>query len=99
MTRILDPSATLRDLAYDAAVLLWSAVAFTVLVAGVTVTISLLVFVVGAAVWLGFALAARATTAVDRRLAGWRRGAPVPAVYRRPVEPGFAGRVRAVTGD
>jgi hypothetical protein len=101
MTRssVLDPTATVRDLAYDAAVLGWSAVAFGVLVAGVTVTASLLVFVVGAVVWLGFAYAARLTTAVDRRLAGWRRGAPVPAVYRPPAAPGFAGRLRAVTGD
>ncbi|MGE5747080.1 MAG: hypothetical protein ACM33U_07460 [Solirubrobacterales bacterium] len=37
----------LRDLVYAAAVFLWSIVAFTVLVTGVSVTVSLIVFIVG----------------------------------------------------
>jgi hypothetical protein len=51
------------------------------------------------AVWLGFALALRATTTLDRRLAGWQRRESVPAAYRRPPARGFLPLLRTVTGD
>lgn len=91
--------AALRDVVYAGAALAWSVAAFAVLVTGVTVTASLLVFVVGVLVWLGFAYAARWTTKVDRRLAGWQRDAPVAASYRRPDARGFAALLKTVTTD
>src|SRR5215208_5758380 len=73
-------TSALRDLVYAGAVLLWSIAAFTILVTGVSVTASLLVFVIGVFVWIGFAYVLRWTTRVDRRLAGWQRKERVPAV-------------------
>jgi hypothetical protein len=92
-------ASRLRDLLYCCAIFAWSAVAFTVLVTGVTLTLSLIVFVVGVFVWVGFAYAARWTTRVDRRLAGWRRHDPVPAVYRDPPARGFMPLLKTVTSD
>jgi hypothetical protein len=40
---------------YSLAVFLWSIAAFTILVTGVSVTASLLIFVIGVFVWVGFA--------------------------------------------
>lgn len=91
--------SALRDLVYAGAVLLWSVVAFAVLVAGATVTASCLVLVVGVFVWIGFAYAARWTTSVDRRLAGWQRGERVRAEYRRPAARGLTPLLRTVTTD
>lgn len=91
--------SALRDLVYDAAVFLWSVVAFTVLVTGVTVTVSVLVLFIGVFVWIGFAYLVRWTTWVDRRLAGWQRGERVQAVYRRPHARGFFPLLRAVSSD
>jgi hypothetical protein len=45
-------TSALRDLGYDAAVFVWSIVAFTVLVTGVSVAASLLVLIVGVFVWI-----------------------------------------------
>ena len=89
----------LRDLVYCAAVFLWSIVAFTVLVTGVSVTLSLIVFIVGIFVWVGFAYVVRWTTRVDRRLAGWQRGERIEAEYRRPPAPGFIALLKTVTAD
>jgi hypothetical protein len=89
----------LRDLVYLGAVFLWSIAAFTILVTGVAVTASLLVFVVGVFVWIGFAYVARWTTSVDRRLAGWQRHEHVPAVYRRPPARGFMPLVKTISTD
>src|SRR5215216_45672 len=66
-----------RDVAYLMAVLAWSIVGFGVWIAGLSATVSLLVFVVGVFVWIGFAHVMRWTTSVDRRLAGWLRREPV----------------------
>ena len=91
-------TSSLRDLGYDGAVFLWSIVAFTILVAGVSVTASLLVLVIGVFVWVGFAYIVRRTTWVDRRLAGWQRKErvrDVPVRVLRPVpqqQPGVARR-------
>jgi hypothetical protein len=91
--------SSLRDLLYDGAVFLWSIVAFTILVAGVAVTASLIVFVVGVFVWTGFVYVVRWTTRVDRALAGWQRKQRVQAVYRRPVADGFMPLLKAVSSD
>lgn len=72
--------SAVRDVGYAGAVLVWSVAGFSILVTGVAVTASLLVFVVGVLVWIGFAYVARWTTCVDRALAGWQRNQRVPAV-------------------
>jgi hypothetical protein len=91
-------ASALRDLVYDGAVFLWSIVAFTVLVTGVSLTLSLLVFIVGVFVWIGFVYVMRWTTRIDRRLAGWQRHEQVDAVYRRPPG-GLIPLLKTVTTD
>ena len=91
--------SALRDLLYAGAVFLWSIVGFTVLVTGASLTVSLLVLVIGVFVWIGFAYVVRWTTRVDRGLAGWQRNENVPAVYRRPAESGFVPLLRTVSTD
>ncbi|MGE5408998.1 MAG: sensor histidine kinase [Syntrophothermus sp.] len=88
-----------RDLLYIGAVGIWSVVAFCVWVTCLSLTLSLLVFVVGIFVWLGSVYAFRWTTWVDRRLVGWARGERIAAVYREPEEPGLLARLRCVTAD
>ncbi len=93
---------SLRDVGYSGAVLVWSIVGFTILVSGVTVTLSLLALlalVVGVLAWIGLAYVARWTTWVDRGLAGWRRRERVPAIYRRPATRGFLPFVKALSTD
>jgi hypothetical protein len=90
---------SLRDVAYCAAVFGWSIAGFTILVTGLAVTASLLVFVVGVLVWIGFVYVARATTWVDRTLAGWQRHERLPARYRRAGEPGVIPFTRTLTTD
>jgi hypothetical protein len=92
-------TSALRDLVYSGAVFAWSIAAFTILVTGIAVTASLLIFVIGAFVWVGFAYAMRWTTWVDRRLAGWQRNAPVRATYRRSPAGGFGPLLKRVTAD
>lgn len=92
-------TSSLRDVVYAGAIYLWSMVAFTVLVTGVSLTLSLIVLIVGVFVWVGFAHVMRWTTSVDRRLAAWRNQQPVPAAYREPAEPGFVPLLKTVTTD
>jgi hypothetical protein len=91
--------SALRDVVYAGAVFVWSIVAFTILVTGVSVTASFLVLVIGVFVWIGFAYVMRWTTWVDRRLAGWQRKERVPAVYRRPPARGFVPLLKTVSSD
>jgi signal transduction histidine kinase len=92
-------STAARELVYLLAVLAMSIIEFAVWVTGVSVTVSLLVLIIGVAVWLGAAYAFRATAAVDRRLAGWLRREPIPGLYRTAEGRGIGARVRAVTTD
>jgi uncharacterized membrane protein YdfJ with MMPL/SSD domain len=92
-------TAAVRDLVYCAGIFLWSIAAFTVLVTGVSLTASLLLFVAGVFVWVGFVYVVRWTTWVDRRLAGWQRRKPLRAAYRRPAERGFLPLLRTVSAD
>jgi len=87
------------DLAYLVAMLALSVLAFVVWVTGLTVTLSLLLFVVGFLVWIGTAYLFRWTVAIDRALAGWSRGERIAGVYRRPDRPGILARLRSVTAD
>jgi hypothetical protein len=89
----------LRAVAYAAAVLAWSLVGFTILVTGVSVVASTLALIVGIFVWLGFVYVLRWTTWVDRRLAGWQRGRPVGAVYRRADTAGIVPTLKTVSSD
>jgi signal transduction histidine kinase len=88
-----------RDLGYLVAIFLSSIVAFCVWVTCLSLTVSLLVFVVGAFVWIGSVYAFRWTTWIDRRLAGWIRGEQVGAVYRRPRKSGVLELLRCLTTD
>jgi hypothetical protein len=58
-----------------------------------------LMLVVGVLVWVGFVHLARATTWVDRTLAGWQRHERLPARYRRADEPGPVAYTRTLTTD
>ena len=92
-------TSAVRDLVYAGAVFLWSIAAFTILVTGVSVTASLLVFVIGVFVWIGFAYVVRWTTWVGRWLVGWQRREPVRVVYRRPATRGVVPLLKAVSSD
>jgi hypothetical protein len=91
--------SALRDLVYDGAVAVWSIVAFTILVTGAALTLSLIVLIIGVFVWVGFVYVVRWTTWIDRPLAGWRRHERIPAVYRRPAAPGFVPLLKTVSAD
>jgi signal transduction histidine kinase len=88
-----------RDFVYLLGMLCMSIVAFVVWVTGVSVTLSLLVLVVGVFVWLATAYVFRGTATLDRRLAGWLRREPIPGVYRVPPRPGVLAQLRSVTTD
>ena len=92
-------STAVRDFVYMLAVLGTSILAFIVWVTGLSLTISLLVLIVGALVWLGTAYVFRWTATIDRYLAGWLRRESIPGVYRAPGAPGLLARLRSVTKD
>jgi hypothetical protein len=87
-----------RDLAYLLVVLATSIVEFVVWVAGVSLSASLLVLVIGALVWLATASTFRLAADVDRRTAGWYRRRPIRGDYRAARD-AWLPRVRAVTTD
>ncbi|MGE0067406.1 MAG: sensor histidine kinase [Solirubrobacterales bacterium] len=87
------------DLAYLGAILATSVLAFCVWVTALSLTLSLLVFVVGAFVWLGSVYVFRWTTWLDRKLAGWSRTEPIAAVYRQPRAAGVIEQLRCLTTD
>jgi signal transduction histidine kinase len=76
-----------------------SIIGFVVWVTGLTVTLSLLVLVIGLFVWLATAYVFRGTATIDRLLAGWLRGRTIPGVYRVPARRGVFARLRSVTTD
>jgi hypothetical protein len=71
-----------RDLLYVLAVLPLSIAGFTIVVTGVSITLSLAILVVGAFAWLGTVALVRVAADWDRRLAGWYRAAPITPSYR-----------------
>ena len=87
------------DFAYLVAVLGTSVLGFCVWVGALSVTLSLIVFVVGAAVWYGSVYLFRWTTWIDRKLAAWVRDEEIVAVYREPRSTGVLERLRCVTAD
>src|SRR5262249_48324521 len=64
---------------------------------GLSVTISLLVLIIGVVVWYGTVYVFRWTVWIDRRLGGWLRGSPIEGVYRQSPTGNFFSRLRTVT--
>jgi signal transduction histidine kinase len=91
--------SAVRDFGYLLAVFVLSIVGFVVWVTGLSLTAGLLVLIVGFLVWLATVYTFRGLATIDRRLAGWLRGRPIPGVYRKPADGGVGARVRAVTRD
>ena len=92
-------SRVVRDLGYCAAVFAWSFVALAIVLTGFALTASLIFLGIGVVVWIGFVLAARLTTAVDRSLARWHSGRPIAAVYERSPARGFVPLLKTLTYD
>ncbi len=88
-----------RDLAYLGLGGLTAIVGFCVWVTAVTVTLSLLVFIIGLPVFLLSAIAFRWTAELDRRNAALLVGKPLRAGYRVHRGEGFLERLRTTAGD
>jgi signal transduction histidine kinase len=88
-----------KDVLYLFAMFAMSIVGFVVWVTGLSVTAGLLVLIVGVPMWLVTAYVSRWTAGVDRRLAGWRRGRPIAAVYRQPQSSSLPARLKTITID
>jgi len=87
------------DLAYLALGGLTGIVAFCVWVTAVSVTLPLLVFIIGLPVFLLSAIAFRWTAELDRRNAALIRGEPLRARYRDHRGESFLARLRTTAGD
>jgi signal transduction histidine kinase len=87
-----------RETAYLAIGLVTSSLAFTVWVVGVSLSLSLIVFVVGLPVAVGTAIAFRWTAELDRRNAAWLLRRPVRARYRE-LGHGLRGLLGSTLGD
>ncbi|HEY1539020.1 MAG TPA: sensor domain-containing protein [Solirubrobacteraceae bacterium] len=87
-----------RDTAYLTVGTLTSALALAVWITGVTLTLSLVVFVVGLPIVIASAVAFRWTAELDRRNAAWLLGRPVRGVYRGAGH-GLRARLRATLCD
>ncbi len=85
-----------RDFVYLLAVFCVSIIELVVWITGVALTIGLLVLIIGLFVWVATAYTFRGMATIDRRLAGWIRGKPIPGVYRPPSD---RSRVRTVSAD
>jgi signal transduction histidine kinase len=88
-----------REFIYLLGMLCMSIIGFVVWVTGLSVTLSLLVLIIGLLVWIGTAYAFRWTATLDRLMAGWLRRRPIPGVYRKPETRGLLARLRSVTTD
>jgi len=87
-----------RETAYLTIGLLTSSLALTVWVVGVSLSLSLIVFVVGLPVAAGTAIACRWTAELDRRNAARLLGRPVRARYRE-LGHGLRGLLGSTLGD
>lgn len=89
-----------RDFAFHATGLITSVLAFTVWVAGVSVTLSLAVTVLGILVALVFFWALRWIARIERRRASLVLAAPIGERYRRgEPDAGWFARLRAAAAD
>jgi signal transduction histidine kinase len=87
-----------RDLAYLVVVLPLSIVAFVVWVTGLSVTLSLIVFVIGIPVAIAWFWVNRGLADLERRRAAWVLGAPIPSAYRK-ADKGLTAQVKTRFGD
>ncbi|MDX6676881.1 MAG: hypothetical protein QOE31_933, partial [Solirubrobacteraceae bacterium] len=87
-----------RETAYLSIGLLTSSLAFCVWVVGVSLSLSLIVFVVGLPVAAGTAIAFRWTAELDRRNTAWLLRRPVRARYRK-LGRGLRGLLGSTLGD
>ena len=85
-----------RDFVYLLAVFCVSIIELVVWITGFALTIGLLVLIIGLFVWVATAYTFRGMATIDRRLAGWLRGKPIPGLYQPPRD---RSRVRTVTTD
>ena len=88
-----------RDLGYLVLALPMSIIAFTVWIAGLSVSASLAVLIIGIPVIAAFGYLMRGVTLLQRRLSGWVRGEHIEGVYKQPAERGVIARVMAVLTD
>jgi signal transduction histidine kinase len=87
-----------RDTAYLLVALVFSIVSFTLWVTGASVTLSLIVFVIGFPVFAAFAYLNRVWCDVERRWAGLVLGERIESRYRRMPE-GWLPRLRTLARD
>jgi signal transduction histidine kinase len=87
-----------RDALYLAAGVLTSSIAFTVWVTGLTLSLSLAIFIIGLPIVVASAIAFRWTAELDRRNAAWLLRRPVRAVYRAQGK-GFRGILGSTLSD
>lgn len=87
-----------RETAYLAIGLLTSSLALCVWVVGVSLSLSLILFIVGLPVAAGTAIAFRWTAELDRRNTAWLLGRPVRARYRE-LQSGVRGLLGSTLGD
>jgi signal transduction histidine kinase len=93
-------SRATRDVAYLTLGGLTAILAFAVWVTALSVTLSLIVFIIGIPVIVLSAIAFRWTAELDRRLAVIPLGAPLRGAYRdHGARPGLLARVGATVGD
>ena len=88
-----------RDLLYLTAVLGSSIAGFVVWTVGVSVTLSVIVLVFGAFVWIPAALALRGVASLDRGLVSWYRRRPVLARYRRSPSDSPIDQLKTAVSD
>jgi hypothetical protein len=91
-------TTALRDAAYLTIGLATSIVAFAVLVAGVTLTVSLALFLVGLPIFLATAYAFRWTAELDRQNAALISGRALRGRYRKSPS-GFWNRIKTAATD
>jgi signal transduction histidine kinase len=82
------------DLGYLVVVLPMSILSLTVFVTGLSVTASLIVFVVGFPIALGWFWVNRGLAEMQRDRARWVLGPRIQGAYRRPVDSGLAAQVK-----
>jgi signal transduction histidine kinase len=87
-----------RDTLYLLVLLPFSIVSFTLWVTGVSVTLSLIVFIVGFPIFVGFAMVNRGWSDVERRWAGLVLRERIGSRYR-PHPKGLLPRVRSIAAD
>jgi signal transduction histidine kinase len=92
-------AVTWRELAYLLLGGAMSAVAFTVVVAGLTAVAVLLITLIGIPLFVGFAYVNRGLAWLERRRTAFVLREPVAGVYKPPARRGFVALLKAVVTD